>query len=62
MEWNQVEDYTTQNFLEFHQDTDHARIIKIRRPVSGFMHTLLGVYVCWKLYIQTDVSSDSTDG
>ena len=28
---NQVEDHKTQNFLECHQDAEHARIINIRR-------------------------------
>ena len=42
---NQVEDYTTQNCLEFHQDAYHAIIINIRRSVSGIIHTLIGVDV-----------------
>ena len=46
---NQVEDYTTQICLECHQDADHARILNRRRSVSGIIHTLLGVAVCWKL-------------
>ena len=49
---NQVEDHTTQNCLECHQDTDHAIIINLRRSVSGIIHTLFGVYVCWKVHIQ----------
>ena len=40
--WNQVEKYTTHNFLECHHDADHAIIIKRRRSVSGIIHTLLG--------------------
>ena len=59
---NQVEDQTTQNCLEFHQDTDHAIIINRRRSVSGIIHTLLGVAFCWKVQIQPAIASDSTDG
>ena len=59
---NQVEDHKTQNFLECHQDADHARIINRRRSVSGIIHTLLGVAVCWKVQIQPAIASDSTDG
>ena len=58
----QVEDHTTQNCLECHQDIDHARILNIRRSVSGIIHTLLGVTVCWKVQIQPAIASDSTDG
>ena len=43
---NQFEDYTTQNFLEFRQDVDHAIVINIRRPSSVILHHLLGVDVC----------------
>ena len=39
------EDNTTHNFLECHQDADHARILNIRRSVLGIIHTLLGVAV-----------------
>ena len=46
---NQIEDHTTQNFLECHQDADHARILNRRRSVSGIIHTQLGVDVCWKV-------------
>ena len=42
---NQVEDRTTQNCLECHQDADHARIINRRWSVSGLIHTMLGVSV-----------------
>ena len=35
---NQFEDYITHNCLEYHQDTDHARILNIRRSVSGIIH------------------------
>ena len=59
---NQVEDCTTHNCLELYQDVDHARIFNIRRSVSGIVHPLLGVSVCWKVQIQLSVSSDSTDG
>ena len=59
---NQVEYHTTQNFLECHQDADHARIINRRRSVSGIIHTLLGVAVFWKVQIQPAIASDSTDG
>ena len=59
---NQVEYHTTQNCLECHQDADHDRIINKRRSVSGIMHTLIGVAICWKVRIQTDIASDSTDG
>ena len=40
---NQVEEYTTQNYLDCHQDAGHARIINRRRQFSGILHTLLGV-------------------
>ena len=43
---NQVEDYTTHNFLDSHQDVHHDRIINIRWSVSGIIHTLLAVAVC----------------
>ena len=46
---NKVEDHTTQNGLECHQDADHIRILNIRRSVSGIICTLLRVDVCWKL-------------
>ena len=59
---NQVEYYTTQNFLERHQDADHAKIINIRQSVSGILHTLLGVDVFRKLHIQSSIASESTDG
>ena len=59
---NQVEDHTTQIFFEYHQDADHARIINIRCSVSVIIHTLLGVAVCFRLSIQPDIASDSTDG
>ena len=40
---NQVEDYTTQNCLEFHQDVDRAIIIN--GILSDILHTLL-VFFC----------------
>ena len=59
---NQVEDHTTQNCLECHQDADHTKILNIRRSVSVIIHTLLSVYVFWKLQIQLAIASDSTNG
>ena len=59
---NQVEDCTTHNCLKLYQDVDHARILNIRRSVSGIIHLLHGVSVCWKVQIQSAISSDSTDG
>ena len=59
---NQVEEYTTQNFLEYHQDANHPIILNRRRSVSGIINNLLGVAVCCKVYIQIFVASDSTDG
>ena len=59
---NKFEYHTTQNFLECHQDADHARILSKRRSVSGIIHTLPGVAVFWKVHIQPDIASDSADG
>ena len=59
---NQVEQYTTQSFLEFHQDADHARILNRRWSVSGIIHTLTGVSIFWKVYIQPAIAYDSTYG
>ena len=59
---NQVEDHTTKNYLEFHQDADHARILNRRRSGSGIIHTLIGVSVCWKVHIQPAIAYESTDG
>ena len=59
---NKFEDHTTHNYLEFHQDADHARIINIRRSVSGIIYTLLGFAACWKVQIQPDIAFDSTYG
>ena len=49
-------------FIVKYQDADHARILNRRRSVSGIIHTLLGVAVCWKVHIQPDIASDSTGG
>ena len=62
MELNQVEYHKIQSSLECHQNADHARIINRRRSVSGLIHTMLGVAVCWKLHIQPAIASDSTEG
>ena len=59
---NQVEDHTTQNCLECHQDVHHARIINIRLSVLGIINNLIGVAFCWKLHIQPAIASDSTTG
>ena len=59
---NQVEDHTTHNFLECHQDADHARIVNIRCLVSGIIYNLLGITVCWKVYIKRYISSYFTYG
>ena len=59
---NKIKDYKTQNCLEFHQDADNAIIINRRRSVSGFLHTMLGVAICWKVHIQPAISYDSTTG
>ena len=48
--------------MECHQDSDNARILKIRLPVLGIIHTLVGVSVCWKLQTQPAIESDSSDG
>ena len=58
---NQFDDYTTQNFLEFRQDADHAIIINRRQAVSGIVHTLIGVAVCCKVHIQPDIAYDSAN-
>ena len=59
---NKVEDYTTQNCLQCHQDSYHSRIINIIQSVSGILHTLLGVDVFYKVQIQPCIASDSTYG
>ena len=59
---NQVEEYMTQNFLEFHQYVDHARIINRRRSVSVIIHTPLCVAVFFKVQIQLDIASGFTGG
>ena len=53
---------TKTRFLECYQDEDHDKILNIRRPVSGIIHTMLDVAVCWKVYIQIYIASESTDG
>ena len=58
---NQVEEHTTQNCLECHQDADHDRILNRRRSVSGIIHNLIGVAVYWKAQIQPAIVSDSTE-
>ena len=58
----QVANHTTQNFLEFCQDADHAIIINRRRSVSDIIHTFLGVDVCWKVYIQPYIAYYSAYG
>ena len=59
---NQVEYHTTQNCLECHQNSNHARILNRRRSVSVIIHTLLGVAVFWKVHIQPDIVFDPTYG
>ena len=59
---NQLKYYTTHNCLEQHQDYYHAIIINIIWSVSDIIHTLLGVAVFYKVNIQPNVASDSTDG
>ena len=59
---NQVEYYTTSIFLECHQYAYHARILNIRRSVSGIIHNLLGVSIFWEVNIQPYISSESTGG
>ena len=59
---NKVEYHTTQNCLECNQYADHSRIINRRRSVSGIIHTLPVVAVCWKVQIQPDIASDSNVG
>ena len=47
---------TTQpSFFAWNQDVDHARTLNRRRSVSGIIHTLLDVDVCWKVQIQPDI-------
>ena len=59
---DQVEDHTTHNCLEYHQDADHATIINRRRSVPGIIHNLIGFSICWKVQIQPAIESDFTDG
>ena len=42
---NLVEDYTIQNCPELCQEAYHARILNIRKSVSGIIHNLLGISV-----------------
>ena len=53
-----VEHYTTHNFLECHQDADHARIQNRRWSVLGIIHSLHVVSVLLKFQIQPDVASE----
>ena len=46
---NQVEYHTAKNCLECYQYTDHAIILIRRQSVSGIIHNLLGVAVCWNV-------------
>ena len=57
-----MEDYTIHNGLECHKDAYHDRNINIIMSISGIIHTLLRVAVFWKLYIQSAVASEFTDG
>ena len=41
---------------------DYDRTINKRRSVSSILHNLISVAVCWKVQIQPDIASDSTDG
>ena len=59
---NQVEEYTTHNFLELHQYADHDIIINRRRSVSGIIHAMLGVAVLWKEQVKPTIAYDSTYG
>ena len=59
---NQVEDYTTQICLEYHQCAYHDRIINRRRLVSGIIHILLGVEFFCKVQIQLAIAFEYTDG
>ena len=54
---DQIEDYTTQNCLYFHQDAYYVMIINRIRLVSGIIHTITGVYVCQKVHIKKAVAS-----
>ena len=59
---NKVEDYTTHNCLELHQDADTDIFLNRRYSVSGIIHTFLGVSILCKVQIQLDTASDYTDG
>ena len=58
----QVEELTTHNCLEYHQDADHARIINMIGSVSGIIHNILGLTVYRILQIELDVSYGTTYG
>ena len=58
---NQVEDHTTQNYLECHQYEDHDRIINKRRSVSVITNNLFGVSFYLKVNIQPAIESEYTD-
>ena len=54
--WNQVEDYINYNFLQCHQDADHARSLKRIRQVSGSIHTTFGVSVFYKVQFNPSIA------
>ena len=56
-----MEYYTTQNFLACHQYADHVQIISRWWYVYGIINTLLDIYFFWRIKIQPDVDSDSTE-
>ena len=56
-----VEDCKFQNCLQYHTGGYHARSINRRRYISDIVHTLLGIAVFWKVWIQPTVASWSTD-
>ena len=58
---NQVEKYTTHNFLECYQDDGHDIVLIRRLSVSVIIHTILGVVVFWKVHIQPAIAYESTD-
>ena len=55
-----MEDYTTKNNLDYHQDADHSWILNICQYVAVIIHTLLGGTICCKLKIQPEVASNYT--
>ena len=62
MSGNQVENYTTHNFLVCYQDDGHDIILNRKLSVSVIIHTILGVVVFWKVHIQPFIAYESTDG